>query len=175
MRDEWAKIQGRFVDLAISGRRQTSSWRSSVSAIESDGKYRVKYRALDSRNGSPPVLTARIPPRRLLEGCWPLHPSRRLALLGSHLAAAVRRRTSAASSAFLNSTEPRGLPGFSPELPHDGELYAPDRLVWDYLRVNLEPSILASPDGHRWALAVDARRAPTRPQAPGSCTSKSAF
>ena len=31
----------------------------------------------------------------------------------------------------------------------------PDRL-WDYLRVNLEPSIMASPDGHRWALAVDA-------------------
>lgn len=34
-------------------------------------------------------------------------------------------------------------------------LYCPDRL-WDYLRINLEPSILASPDGHRWALAVDA-------------------
>ena len=28
--------------------------------------------------------------------------------------------------------------------------------LWDYLRANLEPSILASPDGHRWALAVDA-------------------
>ena len=26
----------------------------------------------------------------------------------------------------------------------------------DYLRVNLEPSILASPDGHRWALAAEA-------------------
>ena len=34
-------------------------------------------------------------------------------------------------------------------------MYAPD-LVWDYLRVNLEPSIIASPDGHRWAMAVDA-------------------
>ena len=29
-------------------------------------------------------------------------------------------------------------------------------LFWDYLRVNLEPSIMASPDGHRWALAIDA-------------------
>ena len=36
----------------------------------------------------------------------------------------------------------------------DGDLYAPDRL-WDYLRINLEPSIMASPDGHRWALAAD--------------------
>lgn len=31
----------------------------------------------------------------------------------------------------------------------------PDRL-WDYLSINLEPSILVSPDGHRWALAADA-------------------
>ena len=34
-------------------------------------------------------------------------------------------------------------------------LYKPSRL-WDYLRVNLEPSILSSPDGHRWALASEA-------------------
>ena len=34
-------------------------------------------------------------------------------------------------------------------------MYGPDRL-WDYLRANLEPSILASPDGHRWALAAEA-------------------
>ena len=34
-------------------------------------------------------------------------------------------------------------------------MYGPDHL-WDYLRANLEPSILASPDGHRWALAAEA-------------------
>ena len=34
-------------------------------------------------------------------------------------------------------------------------MYTPE-LVWEYLRVNLEPSIIASPDGHRWAIAVDA-------------------
>ena len=37
----------------------------------------------------------------------------------------------------------------------ESDLYAPDRL-WDYLRINLEPSILVSPDGHRWAQAADA-------------------
>ena len=39
--------------------------------------------------------------------------------------------------------------------PGTTSLYGPDRL-WDYLGANLEPSILASPDGHRWALAADA-------------------
>ena len=55
---------------------------------------------------------------------------------------------------FLNSSEPHGLQDF---LNHAGadELYRPDRL-WDYLRTNLEPSILASPDGHRWSLAAEA-------------------
>ena len=40
-------------------------------------------------------------------------------------------------------------------MPKTGDLYTPD-LLWDYLRINLEPSIMASPDGHRWASAVDA-------------------
>ena len=36
-----------------------------------------------------------------------------------------------------------------------GRSYRP-AMLWDYLRSNLEPSILASPDGHRWSLAVEA-------------------
>lgn len=55
---------------------------------------------------------------------------------------------------FLNSSEPHGFQDFLSQSA-DGELYGPDRL-WDYLRVNLEPSILASPDGHRWAVAAEA-------------------
>ncbi len=34
-------------------------------------------------------------------------------------------------------------------------VYGPARF-WDYLRVNFEPAILASGDGHRWAVASDA-------------------
>lgn len=54
---------------------------------------------------------------------------------------------------FLNSAEPYGFQDF---LRHasDAALYEPDRL-WNYLRANLEPSILASPDGHRWAMAAE--------------------
>jgi hypothetical protein len=55
---------------------------------------------------------------------------------------------------FLNSAEPNGFQDFLNHARED-ELYGPDRL-WDYLRTNLEPSILASPDGHRWALAAEA-------------------
>src|SRR5262249_24937302 len=54
----------------------------------------------------------------------------------------------------LNSSEPHGFADFL-RRAGSGDLYEPSRL-WDYLRANLEPSILASPDGHRWALAAEA-------------------
>ena len=33
--------------------------------------------------------------------------------------------------------------------------YTPEK-YWTFLRTNLEPAILASPDGHRWAQCVEA-------------------
>ena len=88
----------------------------------------------------------------ILGACWPLHP-----VTACLLGPVSRRRfgqNQRSIFGFLNSSEPHGLQDF---LKHtsDGDLYSPDRL-WDYLHVNLEPSILASPDGHRWALAVEA-------------------
>ena len=88
----------------------------------------------------------------MLEACWPLHP-----LVACLLGPISRRRfgqNQRSIFGFLNSSEPHGFQDFLNHTGHD-ELYGPDRL-WDYLRANLEPSILASPDGHRWALAAEA-------------------
>ncbi len=153
MRDEWAKIQGRFVDLIVNtGREEQIDLISR--AIESD--HRPK------NPGMLAAAVARVVRRgrtgnaeRLafaLEACWPLHPVV-VCLLGP-----ISRRRFGQNQrsifGFLNSSEPHGFQDF---LNHAavGDLYGPDRL-WDYLRANLEPSILASPDGHRWALAAEA-------------------
>ena len=55
---------------------------------------------------------------------------------------------------FLNSSEPKGFQEFLTVAGGD-DLYTVDRL-WDYLQINLEPSIMASPDGHRWAMVAEA-------------------
>ena len=55
---------------------------------------------------------------------------------------------------FLNSAESFGFQDFI-NTAEGNTFYTPD-MLWDYLRANLEPSILASPDGHRWALATEA-------------------
>lgn len=153
MRDEWAKIQGRFIDLIVNtaGEEQIDL----VSrAIESDHRPKnpgplatavASFARRDRADESNRLAAA-------LEACWPLHP-----VVACLLGPISRRRfgqNQRSIFGFLNSSEPHGFHHF---LSHvgEGELYGPDRL-WDYLRANLEPSILASPDGHRWALAAEA-------------------
>ena len=150
MREEWAKIQGRFIDLPVNT-GVDEQIALLAKAIESDHE-RTKPSAL---SGSIAALTHRTASEdlpQLLENCWPLHP-----LVACLLGPISRRRfgqNQRSIFGFLNSTEPRGFQDFLRNA-QDDELYSPDQL-WDYLRFNLEPSIMASPDGHRWALAVDA-------------------
>lgn len=147
MRDEWAKIQGRFVDLAISV-GPDEQLELLGRAIEVDGEHR---RPVGLAKQVAAMLHRSTPPR-LLKDCWPLHP-----ITACLLGPISRRRfgqNQRSLFSFLNSTEPIGFQDFLRNAA-DGDVYAPEK-VWDYLRVNLEPSIIASPDGHRWAIAVDA-------------------
>ena len=153
IRDEWAKVQGRFIDLVINATGEEQIELISR-AIESDRQPDI----MDSLSSNVAQVTQKKNPantERLasrLASCWPLHP------VATCLLGPISRRRFGQNQrslfGFLNSAE---LYGFQDFLKHaeDEGLYAPD-LLWDYLRANLEPSILASPDGHRWALAVEA-------------------
>ncbi len=147
VRDEWAKVQGRFIDLTI--------------AAAPDEQVEILGRAIES---NPPPQSFCDLSRRIaeltgksnlgdaLQACWPLHP-----VVASLLGPISRRRfgqNQRSVFGFLNSAEPLGFQDFLRNA-NEGDLYTPE-LLWDYLRFNLEPSIMASPDGHRWALAVDA-------------------
>ena len=152
MRDEWAKIQGRFVDLAVNtgGHEQIDL---ISRAIESDHR----PAAPSSLSTTVASLVCRDRPADaerlavMLEGCWPLHPV--VACLLGPMSSRRFGQNQRSIFGFLNSAEPYSLQDF---LHGEGSnsLYSPARL-WDYLRANLESSILASPDGHRWALAVE--------------------
>ena len=153
IRDEWAKIQGRFVDLVVNtaGEEQIELISRAIESDPCPKQHRhlavtVAGFACRERAGEAARLAS------MLEACWPLHP-----VVACLLGPISRRRfgqNQRSIFGFLNSSEPQGFQDF---LKHavDGTLYGPDRL-WDYLRANLEPSILASPDGHRWALAAEA-------------------
>ena len=147
MRDEWAKIQGRFTDLAVSV-GPDEQLELLGRAIQVEGQLR-KSAGLAKRVAG---MLHRSTPPSLLDACWPLHP-----ITACLLGPISRRRfgqNQRSLFSFLSSTEPLGFQDFLQASAEDG-LYAPE-MVWDYLRVNLEPSIIASPDGHRWAMAADA-------------------
>ena len=153
MRDEWAKIQGRFIDLVVdtAGEEQIdliSRALESAPRPKEPGKSASTIAAIARRER--PSEAEQF--ASMLEACWPLHP-----VVACLLGPISRRRfgqNQRSIFGFLNSSEPYGFQDFL-RYAGDIERYGPGRL-WDYLRANLEPSILASPDGHRWASAVEA-------------------
>lgn len=150
-RDEWAKIHGRYVDLPVSlaGEEQILLIAEAIEGdkpSEPNGAVRTIAAAMRGGAASDGLAAA-------LAGCWPLHP-----LVASLLGSISRRRFGQSQRSifgFLTSAEPYGLQSHLRDPDRLGQVYGPDQL-WNYLRANLEPAILASPDGHRWSTAVDA-------------------
>jgi len=155
MRDEWSKIQGRYIDMPLNVAGEELIDIVGRAIISEDkpkkaspiAKAVAKYIA-----GWRPVNAGALADSLTL--CWPLHPAT-AALLGP-----VSRRRFGQNQrsvfGFLNSSEPSGFQDFLKNTKAGSkDLFTP-ALLWDYLRSNLEPSIMASPDGHRWSLAVDA-------------------
>jgi hypothetical protein len=154
-RDDWAKIQGRYVDLPFVA--------ASDEVVELIGRaIETNERPSWMRDASKTIAEA-IRSRRpavgqdfaqALEACWPLHPTM-AALLGP-ISKRQFGQNERSTFGFLSSVEPHGFRSYlNLTLKSDASWYRPSD-YWDYLRSNLEPAILASPDGHRWSQAVEA-------------------
>ena len=156
-RDEWAKIQGRFIDLPLIA--------ASDEIVELISRAIVLTRET-SHEESRPIVEAVVEairhrrpgaPVHLGDGlyrCWPLHP------ITAALVGPVSKRkfsqNERSTFGFLSSGEPLGFREFLKGSDANPlAMYGPAH-YWDYLKANLEPSILASPDGHRWSLAAEA-------------------
>lgn len=156
LRDEWSKVQGRFVDisLAAASDEQIELIGKAIRSVHKRGRESSKIAETVARSirqrrpGASRDLASK------LNASWPLHPVT-AALLGP---SSKRRfgQNERSIFGFLNSVEPAGFKEFLENTEsEDLALYDPSR-YWDYLRTNLEPGILASADGHRWALGVEA-------------------
>lgn len=155
VQDEWAKIQGRYVDVplatavdevvslisrAIEGPKGSSGYLRSVSDVISSAEKR--------RPGTSKSL------EKSLKSCYPLHP-----IVAILLAPISRRRfgqNERSTFGFLSSGEPGAFQDFLKRgRSKDNDVYSPWHL-WDYLELNLEPAILSSPDSHKWSVASEA-------------------
>jgi hypothetical protein len=154
-REDWAKIQGRYSDVPL-----VAAGDEMVGLIARAIQARAHPTwALDAARTVAEAIRLRRPSvgsdiEESLAACWPLHPAM-AALLGP---ASKRQfgQNERSVFGFLSSPEPHGFRSFlETTRVEDAIWYRPDHF-FDYLRSNLEPAILASPDGHRWAQAVDA-------------------
>jgi hypothetical protein len=153
-RDEWAKVQGRFVDIPlIAGVDEVLAL--TAKAVEAKIPHKqslqtaraVAQTISANRAIAVPDLADR------LDSCWPLHP-----VTASLLGPVSRRRfgqNERSTFGFLTSAEPGGFKEFLESTEAVAAAYYSPAAYWDYLRINLEPAILSSPDGHRWAQGAD--------------------
>ena len=154
VRDEWLKIQGRFADVPINvaGEEQIALIGHAIEAEPPLSIRPLAHGIASAIQHNRPGTGAHLDQE--LVDCWPLHP-----IVACLLGPLSRRRfgqNQRSVFGFLNSAEPHGFQDFlRTTSAEDGQTYQP-AMLWDYLRANLEPSILASPDGHRWSLAVEA-------------------
>ncbi len=155
VRDEWLKIQGRFADIPINvaGEEQIALIARAVEADDTPGANRIHAVGVaDAIKAQRPASGHDLGAQ--LHDCWPLHP-----VVACLLGPLSRRRfgqNQRSVFGFLNSAEPFGFQEYLRTEPAEEPAPYDAVNLWDYLRTNLEPSILASPDGHRWSLAVDA-------------------
>ena len=128
VQDEWAKVQGRYVDIAIVTAIDEVIdliGRAIVSESEHSDSMEIAESVADSirhrRPGSPADLAAR------LNACWPLHP-----VTATLLGPLSRRRfgqNERSTFGFLGSSEPEGFQEFLRAVPvASGENYDPARL-----------------------------------------------
>lgn len=153
IRDEWSKVQGRFVDLAVNtaGEEQIDLLARAIHSQHKGVKPSIaatEVTKVIKQNKAGVSDTF----EQLLEDTWPLHPA-----VTSLLGPISRRRfgqNQRSLFGFLNSAEPYGFQDFLAKAQKQ-ERYLPAHL-WDYLKINLESAIISSPDGHRWAIAAEA-------------------
>lgn len=156
-RDEWAKIQGRYIDIPLVS--------ATDEVIELVGNAIIKNPVPDLTNVSKfyylvsELIIKRRPNVSLtisksLLKCWPLHPVT-AALIGP-ISRKKFSQNERSIFGFLASGESIGFTEFLNNTPlNEYALYSPSR-YWDYLKINFEQSIIASSDGHRWAMSNDA-------------------
>jgi hypothetical protein len=157
MRDEWIKVQGRFLDVPINtaGEEQIELIGKAIASKNHNEKYikSITKSTIDviSRNK---VIVSTDSLSDRYNNCWPINPVV-VSLLGQ-ISRKKFGQNQRSIFSFLASGEPKAFRDFITTTEYnDNVLYMPKDL-FEYIRINLESSILASSDSRLWHIAIDA-------------------
>ncbi|MBI2377782.1 MAG: hypothetical protein HYV07_27515 [Deltaproteobacteria bacterium] len=160
-RSEWAKVQGRFEDVAYQEKLQEVLQLTATAIIRKHpGAVNARaYQEIATVCARPIAKAIGLEPQKLAEvlaSTAPLDPTTALVLGPVFRAGSAQNERSL--FAFLSSAEPHGFQAFARRTaarPTEAPTY---RLadLYDYLVANLGPSLIAGPSGKRWALVEEA-------------------
>lgn len=156
LRDEWLKIQGRFIDMPINtlGEEQIELISRAISSSHVSKKISKEVSSTIKNISKNKALADVNSLKKALDGCWPIHP-----VVVCLLAQISRKRfgqNQRSIFSFLSSSEPKGFRDFISSTPYlDSNMYMPDNL-YDYIKFNLESAILASSDSKIWNMGIEA-------------------
>lgn len=153
-RQEWAKVQGRFQDIAfLSGADETVALLGrAISAAYPPAS------ALDRAVAVAAAVAQRRPTEvdalaQALAATWPLNPI--TALLLGPVSRARFAQNERSVFGFLSSAEPAGFQEFLKSSAVGEGTYDPAKL-WDYLAANFGMALASGNDGGRFSLAFEA-------------------
>ena len=156
VQEDWQKVQGRFEDIPFSINSEEAI-NLIAKAINRKTKVNGRIKNLSKTIGK--LINGGKSNSSLINAiaqCYPLHPL--VSLLLNPLSKQRFGQNERSIFTFLNSGEPNGLLHFLKNSNSKKEnFYTLDKL-FDYLQINLEPSILVSNIGHAWAEATEAIR-----------------
>ena len=149
-REEWAKVQGRFEDVAFS--------EPTEQVLRLVGAALEKCSEIIQKDNLNIVIDLGLKPSQLdenefihlLESCLPLHPTAAL-LVGPLFRRFAQNERSL--FAFLSSSEPYGLQDFLSSRRYEGNLLPTFSLadLYDHLNATYGNSLYASYNGKKWA------------------------
>lgn len=155
IRDEWIKIQGRFVDTPINtaGEEQVELISKAITTDFNSIAIKDIIEKTVASIAKNKLITSKESLSQSLLHCWPICP-----VVVTLLAQISRKRfgqNQRSIFSFLSSGEPKAFRDFiNSTMFSDDRMYMPEDL-FDYLKLNLESSIQASSDSKIWNIATD--------------------
>ena len=153
VQEDWQKIQGRFEDIPFSINSEETAHliAKAIKQKRQDKDFlKLSNDVIRTINGK-----ANKSYGETLSKCNPIHPL--VTLLLNPISRQRFGQNERSIFSFLNSGEPNGFLYFLQHQENKKEIYTLDKL-FDYLQVNLEPSILVSNIGQAWSEASDSIR-----------------
>jgi len=153
VQEDWQKIQGRFEDIPFSINSEETAHliAKAIKQKKSNSEFlKLANSIIKIISGKPNKSYADV-----LSKCNPIHPL--VTLLLNPISRQRFGQNERSIFSFLNSGEPNGFLYFLQNSDDKNEIYTLDKL-FDYLQVNLEPSIIVSNIGQAWSEAADSIR-----------------